>query len=263
MVSKKISIFVIFLSLLISYLSHAEENNLTPEEYLKVNFSDYFPGDLTIEDKELLSGIRKDVQEKSLDPTLREESSKRNKDQKEALKPGYWLHGIRGFKIEILSSILDNGVVCSEFVKGFEDGETFYHADFFENVDLDLANFQKKLSEAKRTFPLSRFAEMKNFLPNSGSRKSIAIIVRPDGYAADYPKRQSRVGEVNSKFIVSFPIKKLKDQPNQVSFLGGIPSTEITAIVIGAKISLEDIKCELEKRKMYIPIFDIEGSQLH
>ncbi len=83
------------------------------------------------ENKQFLSELRNGIIEKSSDKRLIEKASKRNRTLDDKLIKGL-IHGSRHCNIEQFNSIINYGLLCPEFIGGYEDWETFYHLDLFE-----------------------------------------------------------------------------------------------------------------------------------
>jgi len=217
---------------------------------------------LTLNDIDFLSNLLENIVNKSTNQTERKNSKERNKQIVDPISVGAYIHGVRYFSDDIFDSILDKGILCSEYLDRTEDGETFFHADFYISDKPKLLDWQKTLNEVSNqpTQSSDWHSRIKNggFAPVKGRRSyTAALILNPYIAHSWNQEYESRCNNINSKFIKQI----LLDE--QVSILGGVPSTDIVGMILSDLINPQSIVSALEKRDMYIPIFNTDGIRIY
>jgi len=230
-------------------------------------FSTVYPHSLSATQVSDLLARQQALTALSSDTAARAAASRRNAAIDDPITPGTLVHGSRDFTPEKLGQILDQGLLCPEFIGQEEQhDETYFHVDFFETEAASVAELQERLNTAggvrfgPGSDPVKRmYAGMKWYLPWSGSRQpSITLIVNPDVSSQSWQADQvSRPNDIRSPYVALIPGQ------NQVSVLGGVASTDIVGIVISPAVNVADVIRELESRGMYIPIYDTDGTLLY
>lgn len=227
-------------------------------------FRNLYPNRLTRDEVTLLNSLKENLIHKSRDLTLRQFSSDRNRNVIDPIHVGSLIHGIKSHPSEILDSILDNGILCAEFLGLIEDSETFFHADFVESNKASTLQWQNALNTATDKLPLSVFERLKSYMPfNSKYSQAIALIVNSNQNQSWKDEYVSRANDIKSRFINYIPINYTLEGPNQVSILGGVDSTDIFGIIINPSIHADEIVNVLNSKNVYIPIFDAVGEKVY
>ena len=227
-------------------------------------FFNVYPGELSSFEINLLMHIKESLKQKSLDQKLRQISSARNRKIPDPIHSGSLIHGVKIYSSEILSSILDNGILCAEFLGIQEDAETFFHADFIESNKQSILEWQNAINSATGKLPLTVFNRLRAYMPHDSIyAQSIALIVNSSETQSWKEDYVSRDNNVKSRFIHHFPIKHTNESPNQVSILGGVASTDIYGIIISSKLNRDEVIFVLQSKGMYIPIFNALGDKIY
>ncbi len=161
---------------------------------------------------------------------------------------GLLIHGVRSYNINVLESILNNGVMCPEFRGRPEDGETFYHLDLWEPPVTDLEKFMRWLNTSNnvppamlKTLPSKRKGIQKGVIfYNTGSPdKKIGLLINA--------QENQRKEFINQKL----------NRYHKVIFVG-VPSSRITGIITSQK-NYENIYNLLQKKGINIPLYNLDG----
>ena len=226
-------------------------------------FVSYYKGNLSEAEIDLLVSIKQNLIRISQDAKLRQYSSQRNRKIKDPVVKGSLIHGVREFNFGILDLILNNGILCAEFLNKTEDGETFFHADFVESNINFIVDWQYALNSAPSKFPRTIFRRIRDFMPSIYSKdQKIALVINRSSTQSWKKEYESKINNIKSRFIKSIPIEYPKEGPNQVSILGGVASTDIHGIIISPKVSPREIVKKFYKYKIYIPLFNSEGAKI-
>jgi len=230
-------------------------------------FSKVYPHELTEREIETLIFLKEKIRRMSNDLNLITAASDRNKHIMNPLTYGSLVHGVIRYTPELLKSILNNGVLCSEFLGMKEDGETFFHADFIESNKGSVPEWQNEINNASSKLingKLPIFRRLRNFMAScTANTKIITLIVNRSNSISWTENQESRLNSLKSRFIVSIPIDYTKEGPNQVSILGGVASTDIYGIIISKKVDHQEITLNLNEKEFYIPIFDCNGNKVY
>jgi hypothetical protein len=216
---------------------------------------------LTEGDKSKLTKLNNWLSNTSSNQELRRVASLRNKQVVDPIQNGALIHGVRAANIDKLESILDKGILCAEFLGQFEDGETYFHADFVASDKNSLYDWQKTINNAGTNIlkDKSWHAGFKwhGFAPAYQRKpQAIALIVNPSIAKSWDSKNESTQGDIKNKFINVICSDK------QVSILGGVPSTDIVGMIIPDNFPVKELQKTMEEKGMYIPVFDTQAEKL-
>ncbi|QQS70061.1 hypothetical protein IPP75_02910 [Candidatus Saccharibacteria bacterium] len=191
--------------------------------------------DLRGEYQELVLGERvQNAYEKSQSQREKAERSQANRENVESgarlIQEGDLIHTTSDV---VTRNILQSGLVCGELAAEVPDADAFpFNVDFYR-IDDVAVNFpdvvsavSSRVHERSVTFVLSRDAESQTHYPD-------------------------RLADVTAG-----------DDNRHRLILGAVPSTEVKAIVCHQGSSLDELKKEIAKNKMYIPVIDNKGKIL-
>ena len=237
-------------------ISDIEEERRQFLRYKATNpFGNVYPYILSEEETGFLLHLKSEIQRKSMDIGLRIWASQRNRTILDPMGAGSLIHGIKQFHPTILSSIIDNGILCAEFLGYVEDGETFFHADFIESNKNSVVEWQEFINRANR---------FKAYMPyNYKYSQAIALIVNRSSRQSWKEAYESRENNIRSKFINYFPIRYTEEGPNQVSILGGVASYDIYGIILNPNVDVNMIVNFFRTKNFYIPLFNALGQKVY
>lgn len=227
------------------------------ENKLPNPYQEVFRYPLKDEEIDLLSRLERSIIVRSQDAALRARRSELNRTIKDPIKPGVLIHGVKAWGEVVLAGILDKGLLCPEFLGKEEvEDEIYFHVGFVRSNLEGVARWQ----QAVVTGESSPFKSIRMYMPHENNAALSFVIDSSQAFSWD-PNLVSDKDHKKSRLIRFIPGEGWVG-PQLVAVLGGVPSTEIIGIILGAKASLSSVLRVLGRAGMFIPIYNYKGEKV-